>query len=159
MQDNLRPTHKEKTTYALKAPYAVKRITFERSEASPGETLYVHVPKLNENEVLVPGSLVLRVDIELCGGHANNVLVQNVSRALVSQLIVTFGGTILDDTVDYDIYKIFTDMVPEGIQSVDLCKIRSGPGDKKDRGVDAETKLEKNLQQEVWHQSRPTDPD
>ena len=117
------------------------------------------MPKLNENEVLVPGSLALRVDIDLSGGHANNVLVQNVSRALLSQLIVKFGGTILDDTVDFEIYMIFTDMVPEGIQSEDFCKIRSGPGDKKDRGVDAETKLEKNLQQEVWHQSRPSDPD
>ena len=157
--DNLCPTHREKTMLAMKAPYAVKRITFDRSEASPGNTPYVRLPKLNENEVLVPGSLALRFDIDLSVGHANNFLVQNVSRALVSQLIVTFGGTILDDTVDYDIYKIFTDMVPEGIQSVDLCKIRSGPGDKKDRGVDAETKLEKNLQQEVWHQSRPSDPD
>ena len=41
VQDNLRPTHKEKTTYAMKAPYAVKRITFDRSEANPDETLRV----------------------------------------------------------------------------------------------------------------------
>ena len=41
VQDNLHPTHKEKTTYAMKAPYAVKRITFDRSEANPGETLRV----------------------------------------------------------------------------------------------------------------------
>ena len=44
----------------------------------------------------------------------------------------------MDETVDYDIYKIFTDlflpvekrdnMVTEGIQSEDLCKIRSGSG-------------------------------
>ena len=47
VQDNLRPTHKEKTTYAMKAPYAVKRITFDRSEANPGDKLYVHVPRLN----------------------------------------------------------------------------------------------------------------
>ena len=77
----------------------------------------------------------------------------------MSQLIVNFGGTILNDTVDYDIYKILTDMVPEGIQSEDFCKIRSGPGDKKDRGVDAETKLEKiyskkyriNLDQQILY--------
>ena len=99
------------------------------------------------------GSLALRFDIDLSGGHANNFLVQNVSRALVSQLVVKFGGTTLDDTVDYDIYKIFTDlflpeekrgnMLAEGIQSEDLCKIRSGSGDKKTSQVDAENKLEK----------------
>ena len=34
-------------------------------------------------------------------------------------------------------------MVPEGIKSEDLCKIRSGSGDKKDTGVDTEKKLNK----------------
>ena len=46
----------------------------------------------------------------------------------------------MEDTVDYDTYKTFTDqekrdnMMPEGIQSEDLCKIRSGAGDKKNHG-------------------------
>jgi len=73
---SLQPTHTSKTLNAIKAPRAVKRITFDKSEASPGETLYVHVPKLNENEVLVPGSLALRFDIYIAdatnGGHDNN---------------------------------------------------------------------------------------
>ena len=53
--------------------------------------------------------------------------------------------------VDYDVYKTFSDLflpgekrdnvVPEGIQSEDLSKIRSGSGDKKSSGVDAEKKL------------------
>ena len=149
--DNLLPTHSEKTLNAMKAPRSVKRITFNPSEANPGETLYVHVPKLNKNEVLVPGSLALRFDIDLSGGHANNFLVQNVSRALVSKMAVKFGGTTLEETVDYDVYKTFQDlflpgekrdnMVPEGIQSEDLSKIRSGAGDAKTSGVDAEKKL------------------
>ena len=149
--DNLLPTHSVKTLKAMKAPRSVKRITFNPSEANPGETLYVHVPKLNKNEVLVPGSLALRFDIDLSGGHADNFLVQNVSRALVSQMAVKFGGTTLEETVDYDVYKTFQDlflpgekrdnMVQEGIQSEDLCKIRSGAGDAKTSGVDAEKKL------------------
>ena len=98
MPDNLQPTHIEKTTNATKAPYSVKRITFDHSEANPGDKLDVHVPELNENEVLVPGSLSLRFDIDLSGGHVNNFLVQNILRALVSQLVVKFGGTTLDDT-------------------------------------------------------------
>ena len=135
----------------MKAPHSVKSITFNPSEANPGETLYVHVPKLNKNEVLVPGSLALRFDIDLSGGHANNFLVQNVTLALVSKMTVKFGGTTLEETVDYDVYKTFQDlllpgekrdnMVPEGIQSGDLSKIRSGAGDAKTSGVDAEKTL------------------
>ena len=100
----------------------------------------------------MPGSLALLFGIDLSGGHANNFLVQNVTRALVDQLVVSFAGTKLQDTVGYDIYKKFEDlflsqetregMVLEGIQSEDLCKIRSGSGDKKTSGVDAENKLE-----------------
>ena len=135
--------HKEKKMSALKAPRAVKRITFNPSEANEGKTLYVYMPKLNENEVIVPNSLALVFNIDLSVGHANNFLVQNVSRALVDKLVVKFGGTQLEQTVGYDIYKTFQDlflpgekrdnMVLEGIQSEDLCKIRSGSGDKKHR--------------------------
>ena len=85
-------------------------ITFERTEANPLEMLYVSVPKLNENEVIVPGSLALRFNIDLSGGHANNFLVDNVGRALVDKIVVKYSGTILQDTVGYDIYKIFEDL-------------------------------------------------
>ena len=85
----------------------MNRITFERTEANPGETLNVSVPKLNKTEVIVPGSLALRFNIDLAGGHANNFLVHNVSRALVDKLVVTYEGNILQDTVGYDMFKIF----------------------------------------------------
>ena len=149
---SLLPSHMEKTLNAMKAERTVKLITYNPSSANPGETLYVSVPKLAEHEVIVSGSLALVFNINLSGGHANNYLVQNVSRALVSQLHVKFAGTSVQDTVGYDIYKIFEDlflsrderdnMLREGIQSEDLCKIRSGAGHKPTSGVDAENKLQ-----------------
>ena len=141
VQDDLLPKNSKKIMRAIKALRAVKRITFNPSKANPGETLRVHVPKLNKNRVLVPNSLALIFDIDLSEGHANNFLVQNVSRALVDRLVVKFESTTLGDTVSHDIYNTFRDlflpgekrdnMVPEGIQSEDLCKIRSNSGDKK----------------------------
>ena len=150
---SLLPSHSEKVLGAMKAERTVKRITFSKTEAKPGETLYVHVPKLEDNVVIVPGSLALVFDINLKvpGAHANNYLVQNVSRALVDMLKVKFAGIMIQDTDSYDIYKIFenlfiplherANMLPEGIQSLDLCKIRSGAGDKKTSGVDEENAL------------------
>ena len=145
---NLLPSHSEKTLNAMKAERTVKRVTFNPSAANPGETLYVSVSKLAEHEVIVSGSLALVFNINLSEGHANNYLVQNVSRALVDRLHVKFAATSVQDTVGYDIYKIFEDlflslneranMLLEGIQSLDLCKIRSGAGDKKTSGVDEE---------------------
>ena len=150
---SLLPSHSEKVLGAMKAERTVKRITFNPTSANPGETLYVSVPKLAKNEVIVPGSLALVFDINLkvTGAHANNYLVQNVSRALVDKLIVKFESTIVQDTTSYGIYKTFEDlflsrderenMLREGIQSTDLNKIRSGAGDKKTRVVDEENAL------------------
>ena len=152
VQANLLLSHSVKSLGAMKAERTVKRITFERTEASPGHTLYVSVPKLREDEVIVPGSLALIFNIDLTGGHANNYLVQYVSRALVDRFVVKFAGTKVQDTSSYDIYKIFEDLflsaderderLLEGIQSTNLSKIRSGAGDKPTSGVGEENKLE-----------------
>ena len=94
------------------------------------------MPKLNENEVLVPGSLALVFDIDLSGGHANNFLVQNVTRALVDRLVVKFAALPCKTRLATTSTKSFEDLflsqeerdnrILEGIQSEDLCKIRSG---------------------------------
>ena len=150
---SLLPSHSEKVLGAMKAERTVKRITFNPTEANPGETLYVHVPKLGTNEVIVAGSLALvfNINLKLTGAHANNYLVQNVSRALVNKLVVKFAAATVQDTDSYNIYKTFEDlflsmdkranMLREGIQSVDLNRIRSGAGDKKTTGVDEENAL------------------
>ena len=150
---SLLPSHSEKVLGAMKAERTVKRITFNPTSANPGETLYVSVPKLAVNEVIVPGSLALVFDINLkvTGAHANNYLVQNVSRALVDKFIFKFAATTVQETASDGIYKTFEDlfrsrderenMLREGIQSTDLNKIRSGAGDKKTSGVDEENAL------------------
>ena len=144
---SLLPSHSEKVFGAMKAERTVKRITFNPTEANPGETLYVSVPKLADKEVIVAGSLALvfNLNLKTTGAHANNYLVQNVSRALVDKYVVKFAATTVQDTDSYNIYKTFEDlflskderdnMLSEGIQSVDLCRIRSNSGDKKTTSV------------------------
>ena len=62
--------------------------------SNPGEMLYISVPKLNENKVLVPGFLTLCFDIDLAAGHVN-------------KLVVKFAGTVPQEMAGYDIYKTF----------------------------------------------------
>ena len=140
------------TTVFIAVIQEKKRITFYRIEASPGETLYVSVPTLNKNEVIVSALLALPFDINMAKGDANNFLVQNVTDTLVDKLVVRYAGDILQDMVRYDILKIWDDlffsqeerdnMLLETIQSERLSKIRLGAGDKPTAGVTAETKLE-----------------
>ena len=151
VEPHLQPTHFDAIFNSMEAERTVTRIAFNPSTANPGDVLYVTVPKLAQDVVMVPGTLALVFDIDLTGGYANKYLVQNVSRTLVSRLTVTFGGTTVQDTNGYDIFKIFEDffldnierleMVMEGIQSTALNKIRCNSGDKTTSGVDAENKL------------------
>ena len=83
VQANFLLTHNKKILQGMKAKRTLNRISFNPTVANPGETLYVNVKKLKEHEVIVPGSLSLLFDIDLAGGHANNFVVHNVSRALV----------------------------------------------------------------------------
>ena len=85
----------ESTTNALLGKSGC--ITFDHTEVNPGETLYISVPKLNENKVIVPGSLALIFNLNV-SGDANNFLVQNVWQALVDKFVVKLSGNILQDT-------------------------------------------------------------
>jgi len=133
-------------TYREKADSTVYRNTFDPTVANPGDVLNVHVPRLTKNMVILQGSLALVFEMDLTGGEVNNYVVQNVTRALVSRMDVKFGGTELQTTQGYGLYKLFEDlflskekrdsMVLEGIQSKVLCKIRSDSGDKKTSGVE-----------------------
>ena len=144
------PSHEKKRSNALKADRKVHRVTFNPNKASPGETLHISVPTLDDGVVLVPGSLALVFNLTVTG-HANNFLVNNVSRALVNRMTVKFAGEILQDTDGYDLIMLYEDLfltekerasrIAEGIQSEDLSKIRCNAGDKKTSGVVKENNL------------------
>ena len=121
-------------------------VTFNPISTSPGNALMVPVPKLYEGVVLVPGSFALKFNVTV-SGHANNYFVNNMARALVDRLTVkTLYGT-----DHYDLFKLYEDlfltenerasMLRQGIQTVDLSKIRCNAGDKKKSGVAKENKL------------------
>ena len=115
------------------------RITLNPSSINPGETLYVNIPKLAEGIVIVPNSVVLVFNLSVAG-HANNILVNNVGRNLVTSFKVKFGGEILQDTQIYDLLQTYNDLfltkeeredrLKQGISSVNMRKIRTNAGDK-----------------------------
>ncbi|PFX34131.1 hypothetical protein AWC38_SpisGene1013 [Stylophora pistillata] len=127
------PSFEKKTPNALKADRMIHRVTFNPNRASPGEVLRVPVPKLDNGVVLAPGSLALIFNLTVAG-HANNFLVNNVSRAVVDRLTLKFAGEIVQDTDGYDPFKLYEDlfltenerasMLREGIQSADLSVVK-----------------------------------
>ena len=89
--------------------------------------------------MLVPGRTYLTFDLNV-SGHANNTLVNNVGRSLVKRQRVLFGGEVLQDALDYDLFQtchdLFLsseardDMLRYGVSSENTRKLRTAAGDK-----------------------------
>ena len=133
----INPNRVPREPFGLKAESSLNRITLNPSSASEGATLYINIPKLTDNVVIVPGSVNLLFDLKI-GGHTNNTLVNNVGRNLVEQLKVSFGGEKLQDTDRYDLFRTYHDLffddrndrLRQGISSENMRKLRTNAGDK-----------------------------
>ena len=80
----------------------------------------------------------LRFDLNV-QGHANNTVVNNVARNLVSQFKVRFASETLQDTARHDLLKTYEDLftypynkLGQGISSEYIRKLRTNAGDKDD---------------------------
>ena len=139
ISEYLDPSRFLRMAFGLKANSTLNRITQTPSSANPGETLYIEIPKLSENMVIVPGSAFLLFNLTL-SGHENNTVVNNISRSLVKRQRVVFGGESLQDTMNYDLFQTYHDlflpkeerenMLRHGISSENMRKLRTNAGDK-----------------------------
>ena len=138
ISEKIDPNRMPKQPFGLKAETTLHRTTFTPSSANPGETLYVDIPKLSGDNVIVPNSVRLAFDIVI-GGHANNTLVNNIGRNLVSNFKVVLGGETLQDTKRYDLFTTYHDLflpkdertrkLRQGISAPNMRKLRTGAGD------------------------------
>ena len=138
ISEKIDPNRMPKQPFGLKAETTLQRITFTPSSANPGETLYVNVPKLSGNNVIVPGSVRLAFNIDV-GGHADNTLVNNLGRNLVSNFKVVLDGETLQDTKRYDLFMTYYDLflpknermkrLKQGMSAPNMRKLRTGAGD------------------------------
>ena len=129
------------TSRTPKIPLGVKAerhhciITHNPSSANPKETLYVRIPRLQENTFFVPSTFCLTADV-IISGDPKNYVVNNLGRNLISKLLVKWGATTILDINNYDLYSTFkelwlspeerNDKIFEGIQSETMRKLRSG---------------------------------
>ena len=138
ISEKIDPNRMPKQPFGLKAESTLQRITFTPSSANPGETLYVNIPKLSGNNVIVPGSVRLSFNL-VVSGHANNTLVNNIGRNLVSNFKVVLGGETLQDTKRYDLFMTYHDLflsgndrnkrLKQGISTPNMRKLRTSAGD------------------------------
>ena len=133
------PNRMPKQPFGLKAETTLQRTTFTPSSANPGETLYVNIPKLSGNNVIVPNSVRLAFDFVIENAEANDTVVNNLGRNLISNFKVLLGGETLQDTKRYDLFATYHDSflprdertkrLRQGISTENMRKLRTGAGD------------------------------
>ena len=133
------PNRMPKQPFGLKAETTLQRTTFTPSSANPGETLYVNIPKLSGNNVIVPNSVRLAFDFVIENAEANDTFVNNLGRNLISNFKVLLGGETLQDTKRYDLFATYHDSflprdertkrLRQGISTENMRKLRTGAGD------------------------------
>ena len=139
ISEKIDPNRMPRQPFGLKAETTLHRTTFTPSSANPGETLYVNIPKLSGDNVIVPNSVPLAFDLDIVGGEANDTVVNNLGRSIVSNFKVLLGGETLQDTMRHDLFSSYHDLflpkeektkrLRQGISGANMRKLRTGAGD------------------------------
>ena len=79
------------------------------STIRPGELLTVRFPDLKENQVMIPSTMKLTVNISLASTDLNRTLVGNLGRNIIRKLVVKLEGNEIISIDDYDILHSYYD--------------------------------------------------
>ena len=83
-------------------------VTHNPNTASPGEELYVDIPKLKVSSCLVPGSLHIVFDFEVTG--TKSWFMNNLSKRLQKRLQVRLVGESVYDCNQENLYSTYKDL-------------------------------------------------
>ena len=108
-------------------------ITLNPNKASPGEELYVDIPRLKESSCLVPGSLHLIYDMKITGTKTH--FMNNLSKLLQKRLQIRLAGETVYDCSE-SLFSTYNDLwltnserlekVEYGLANQNLRKLMSG---------------------------------
>ena len=116
-------------------------MTFNPNKASPGEEIYIDIPKLKSDACLVPDSLFLQFDFK--NANAKSWFLNNLSKLLCERFVVKFAGEVVYDNTGESILGVYRDfwktsnerddMIEFGVAGENLKKLIS----KDDSGVNS----------------------
>ena len=107
--DKLNPQRSYRKGFALKGLHQHIIKTNNPSTIGPGELLTIRFPDLKENQVIIPSTTKLTLNISLAGTDADRTLVGNLGRNIIRKLVVKLEGNEIISIDDYDILYSFYD--------------------------------------------------
>ena len=107
--DRLNQQRSYKKGFALKGLHQHIIKTNNPSTIGPGELLTVRFPDLKENQVIIPSTTKLTLNISLAGTDVNRTLVGNLGRNIIRKLVVKLEGNEIISIDDYDVLYSYYD--------------------------------------------------
>jgi hypothetical protein len=104
----LRPGFRRKSMSSIKGQRTRSVVTFNPSKISPGEELYIDIPKLKPDSCLVPGSLNLIDDFKVSG--TKSWFHNNLSKLLCKRLQIKVAGETAYDNSEESLWEIYKDL-------------------------------------------------
>ena len=96
--------------FAFKADSQHVKISHTPSTIDQNQDLEVRIPNLGENNVMVPGSLKLTFDLEITSSLNTRYSVNNLAKALITQMSVNYEGNEINTIQDFDIWQLYNDL-------------------------------------------------
>ncbi|CAB3995044.1 Hypothetical predicted protein [Paramuricea clavata] len=137
----LQPGFRRSRMTSIKGLRTRSVVTFNSTTISPGEELYINIPKLKPDSCLVPGSLALLFDFK--NSNTKSRFNNNLAKLIAKRLQVKVAGETAYDCSGESLYEIYKDlwltqgdrnkMTEQGLGSENLRKLISGD----DSGVKA----------------------
>ncbi|CAB4040770.1 Hypothetical predicted protein [Paramuricea clavata] len=130
----LQPGFRRSRMTSVKGPRTRSVVTFNPTTISPGEELYINIPKLKPDSCLVPGSLALLFDFK--NSNTKSRFNNNLSKLIAKRLQIKVAGETAYDCSGESLYEIYKDlwltlgdrnkMTEQGLASENLRKLISG---------------------------------
>ena len=95
---------------AFKAHRKHIKLTHDPSTIDQNQDLQVHIPILEQNKVMVPGSLKLTFDLKLISSLNTRYTVNNIAKALITQLVIQINGEEINTIQDFDLWQLYKDL-------------------------------------------------
>ena len=106
----LNPEHSLRTPKGIKGTRQKVIVTHNPSEIDQAQKLLVRFPNLGSDDVIIPGTVNLSLNIELTSTiDANRTLVSNIGRAIIKKLAVKFEGNEIMSVDNFDVFACYRD--------------------------------------------------
>ena len=106
----LNPFRRVREPFGVKGIRQTLVVTNNPSTIDQNQSLLVRFPNLNEDSVIVPGTVRLAFTITLKSTDADRTLVQNIGRAIVKKITIKISGNDVMSIDDSDVFYCYKDL-------------------------------------------------